>query len=250
MPRCIAVTVVLALVVAVLSGCQSAARPMSAADIQTHRDMSQEFLDRVHAEDWDGLTKMYTEDAVVMQPNQPALVGRAAIRDFWASMPPIKELRFVDDGIMGEGARYLVLEYVEGRTLAERLDRGSLPVDEAIELAVQIAAGVEAAHEAGVIHRDLKPGNIIITPEGKVKVLDFGLAKVAEDASSSRSFRTEVQEGVRALEAETVTSPVHGQHSPTMPGVILGTAAYMSPEQARGRSIDKRTDIWSFGVVL
>jgi eukaryotic-like serine/threonine-protein kinase len=134
---------------------------------------------------------------------------------------------------------YLILEYVEGETLAERLDRGPIPVDEALEVCVQIAAGVEAAHDAGVIHRDLKPGNIIITPEGKVKVLDFGLAKVAESSLSS-SFH----------QAETVTSPANRQHSPTMPGVILGTAAYMSPEQARGRSIDKRTDIWSFGVVL
>jgi eukaryotic-like serine/threonine-protein kinase len=133
---------------------------------------------------------------------------------------------------------YLILEYVEGETLAERLDRGALPIDEALEVCTQIAAGVEAAHEAGVIHRDLKPGNIIITPEGKVKVLDFGLAKVAEGSSSG------------SHQSETVTSPVYRQHSPTMPGVILGTAAYMSPEQARGRSIDKRTDIWSFGVVL
>jgi eukaryotic-like serine/threonine-protein kinase len=138
-----------------------------------------------------------------------------------------------------EGRKYLVLEYVEGETLAERLDRGPLPIDEALEVCTQIAAGVEAAHEAGVIHRDLKPGNIVITPEGKVKVLDFGLAKVAESSASS-SFH----------QAETVTSPAHRQHSPTMPGVILGTAAYMSPEQARGRNIDKRTDIWSFGVVL
>jgi len=139
-----------------------------------------------------------------------------------------------------DGARYLVLEYVEGETLADRLDRGPIPVDEAIELAVQIASGVEAAHEAGVIHRDLKPGNIIVTPEGQAKVLDFGLARVEEASSSSSG-------GIS--ESPTLTSPAV-QHSPTMPGVILGTAAYMSPEQARGRKVDKRTDIWSFGVVL
>jgi len=139
-----------------------------------------------------------------------------------------------------EGARYLVLEYVEGQTLADMLDRGALPVDEAIEIAMQVAEGVEAAHEAGVVHRDLKPGNIIITPDGKAKVLDFGLARVEEASSSSTGAMSE---------SPTMTSPAI-QHSPTMPGVILGTAAYMSPEQARGRRVDKRTDIWSFGVVL
>jgi len=137
-----------------------------------------------------------------------------------------------------EGARYLVLEYVEGQTLAEMLDRGPLPVADAIDLAVQIAAGVEAAHEAGVVHRDLKPGNIIVTPDGQAKVLDFGLARTEEAQGSSTN-----------TEAATITSPAI-QHSPTMPGVILGTAAYMSPEQARGRRVDKRTDVWSFGVVL
>ncbi len=134
-----------------------------------------------------------------------------------------------------EGHRYLILEYVEGQTLAERLDRGPLPVDEAIEYAVEIAAGIEAAHEAGVIHRDLKPDNIKITPDGKIKVLDFGLAKASETSAMSSSSQI-----------ATVTTP----HSPTVAGAILGTAPYMSPEQARGRHVDKRTDIWSFGVVL
>ena len=108
-----------------------------------------------------------------------------------------------------------------------------------MELAVQIAAGVEAAHEAGVIHRDLKPANIIVTPDGKAKVLDFGLARTDEGGQSSTG----------ALDSPTMTTP-HPQHSPTIEGTILGTAAYMSPEQARGRRVDKRTDIWSFGVVL
>lgn len=137
-----------------------------------------------------------------------------------------------------EGQKYLVLEYVEGETLAERLDRGPLHLDDALEIAAQIAMGVEAAHEAGVVHRDLKPANIKLTPEGGVKVLDFGLARSEESASSGSSHLSEL----------TATSPMHG--SPTMPGVILGTAAYMSPEQARGRRVDKRTDIWSFGVLV
>jgi Tol biopolymer transport system component/predicted Ser/Thr protein kinase len=138
-----------------------------------------------------------------------------------------------------DGAKYLVLEYVEGETLADRIDRGPIPVDEALELAAQIAAGVEAAHDAAVIHRDLKPGNIIVTPEGKARVLDFGLARFDEGATST---------GVSAG-TPTIKAP-QPQHSPTVVGTILGTAAYMSPEQARGRRVDKRTDVWSFGVVL
>jgi len=135
-----------------------------------------------------------------------------------------------------DGATYLVLEYVEGETLADRLDRGALPLDEALELAVQIAAGVEAAHDAGIVHRDLKPDNIKLTPEGQAKVLDFGLARTDESGTTTSG----------SGESATRTS----QRTPTLEGAILGTAAYMSPEQARGRRVDKRTDLWSFGVVL
>ncbi len=138
-----------------------------------------------------------------------------------------------------DGAKYLVLEFVDGETIADRLDRGPLPIDEAIELAVQIAAGVEAAHEAGIIHRDLKPANIKINADGQVKVLDFGLARADERGQSSSG----------GLDSPTMTTH-QPQHSPTIEGAILGTAAYMSPEQARGRRVDKRTDIWSFGVVV
>ncbi len=138
-----------------------------------------------------------------------------------------------------DGARYLVLEFVDGETLADRLDRGPIPPDEAVELACQIAAGVEAAHEAGVVHRDLKPANIKITPDGRAKVLDFGLARADDNSASSSG----------GLDSPTMTTP-QPQHSPTIAGAILGTAAYMSPEQARGRRVDKRSDIWSFGVIL
>lgn len=136
-----------------------------------------------------------------------------------------------------DGSKYLVLEFVNGETLADRLDRGPLPVHEAIECAIQISAGMAAAHEAGMIHRDLKPANIMVTPDGVAKVLDFGLAKA--DPTSSLSGDS----------APTATQH-QSHHSPTIEGAILGTVGYMSPEQARGRRIDKRTDTWSFGVVL
>jgi len=133
-----------------------------------------------------------------------------------------------------DGQRYLVLEYVPGQTLAERLKRGSLPVEEALEICKQIAEAFEAAHEKGIIHRDLKPANVKVTPEGRVKVLDFGLAKAFEPEGS---------------EAELSKSPTISMAA-TRAGVILGTAAYMSPEQARAKPVDKRTDIWAFGCVL
>ena len=133
------------------------------------------------------------------------------------------------------GTSYLVMELVSGETLAERIKRdGAVPIEEALKIAVQIAEALEAAHEKGIIHRDLKPANVKLTPEGKVKVLDFGLAKAfAGDATDSNPS-----------ESPTLS------RAATMQGVILGTAAYMSPEQARGKAVDKRTDIWAFGCVL
>jgi len=132
------------------------------------------------------------------------------------------------------GAMYLILEFVEGETLAERLTRGALPVDDAIQVCAQVATAVEAAHEAGIIHRDLKPGNVMLKPDGTVKVLDFGLARADAGSASDPSLTS----------SPTIT------HMATSAGVILGTAAYMSPEQARGKSVDRRTDIWSFGCVF
>ncbi|MHC4509753.1 MAG: serine/threonine-protein kinase, partial [Planctomycetota bacterium] len=125
-----------------------------------------------------------------------------------------------------QGVGYLVLEYIPGQTLAERIAKKPLRLEEALSIALQIAEAVAAAHEHDVIHRDLKPGNIKITPEDKVKVLDFGLAKAVG--------------GEEADQQSTVTEP----------GRVIGTPAYMSPEQARGKPADKRSDIWSFGCVL
>jgi serine/threonine-protein kinase len=133
------------------------------------------------------------------------------------------------------GSQFLVLELVDGESLDTRIARGPIQVDEALGIAKQIAEALEAAHEKGIIHRDLKPANIALTADGSVKVLDFGLAKAVETTSGS----------VGAMNSPTITSPMM-----TNVGVILGTAAYMSPEQARGKAADKRADIWAFGCVL
>jgi hypothetical protein len=136
------------------------------------------------------------------------------------------------------GTLFLVLEIVEGEDLAERLKRGKIQLDEAVEIARQIAVALEEAHDKGIVHRDLKPANIKIAPDGTVKVLDFGLAKaILEDTTGPGPTSTPTV-------LPTVTS------AGTAVGMILGTAAYMSPEQARGRPVDRRADIWSFGVVL
>jgi len=132
------------------------------------------------------------------------------------------------------GVHFLIMELVPGETLAERVKAGPVPVEEALKIAEQIAEALETAHEKGIIHRDLKPANVKVTPEGKVKVLDFGLAKAFTDDTDA---------------SDPTNSPTLS-HAATMQGVILGTAAYMSPEQARGKSVDRRTDIWAFGCVL
>ena len=133
------------------------------------------------------------------------------------------------------GPNYLVMELVEGQTLGERIARGPIALDEALSISRQIAEALNAAHTKGIIHRDLKPSNVKITSDGVVKVLDFGLSKLTDDPPAA-------SDGHRICPPRTVSA--------TQPGVVLGTAAYMSPEQARGEKVDKRADIWSFGVVV
>ena len=138
-----------------------------------------------------------------------------------------------------DGTIALVMELAEGPTLADRIADGAIPLDEALPIAKQIAEALEAAHEQGIIHRDLKPANIKVRAHGTVKVLDFGLAKLSEVSSP----------GLEAP-AEHSQSPTRTGPAMTHAGLILGTAAYMSPEQAKGRAVDKRTDVWAFGAVL
>ena len=131
---------------------------------------------------------------------------------------------------------HLVLELVEGESLAARLARGPLPPREALALGIQIASAIEAAHERGIVHRDLKPGNVMINPAGSAKILDFGLAKNDPGGMSGAAL------------SDSPTMVAHPDA--TVAGVVLGTAAYMSPEQARGKPVDRRSDVWSFGCVL
>ncbi len=187
-----------------------------ARDPKLDRDVAIKVLPDAFARDNERLLRFDREAKLLASLNHPHI---AAIYGFEES----------------EGQRFLVLELVEGDTLGERLRLGPLPVDDALEVARQIAEALEAAHEKGIVHRDLKPANIKVTPDGTVKVLDFGLARAMADDSGSTSI---------AAESPTITADY------TKPGVVLGTAPYMSPEQARGRPVDKRSDIWSFGVIL
>nr|NIV48002.1 protein kinase [Gammaproteobacteria bacterium] len=133
-----------------------------------------------------------------------------------------------------DGNHAIVLELVEGEDLSERIARGAVPLEDACQIAVQIAEALEAAHEKGIVHRDLKPANVKLTPDGKVKVLDFGLAKALADDDGSGDISN----------SPTMTAAA------TQAGIILGTAAYMAPEQAKGKPVDRRADVWAFGCVL
>ncbi len=170
--------------------------------------------------------------AVANDPDRLARFSREAQLLASLNHPNIAQIYRIEDA---EGVKALVLELVEGEDLAQRISRGPISRDEALPIARQIAEALEAAHEQGIIHRDLKPANIKVRPDGTVKVLDFGLAKAMEPVGASS--------------ANAMNSPTLSIHA-TQAGIILGTAAYMSPEQARGKAVDRRADIWAFGVVL
>ncbi len=170
-------------------------------------------------------------EALVADPERKARLEREARLLATLSHPNVAAIYGLEES---DGRQYLVLEYVEGRTLADRIGKGRIPLEETLDICRQIAEGLEAAHEKGIVHRDLKPANVKVTPEGKVKILDFGLAKAFYEQAA-------VADMVRL---PTITNEM------THPGVILGTAAYMSPEQSRGKPVDKRADIWAFGCVL
>ena len=186
-----------------------------ARDTKLGRDVAIKVLPEAFSKDRERLDRFEREARLLAQLNHTNI----------ATIYDLEEL---------DGQRLLVMELVEGETLADRIARGPIPIDEAIPLFTQIAEGLEAAHDKGIIHRDLKPANVMITPDGHVKLLDFGLAK---------AFHDETGLGDDASQSPTMTRG-------TALGVILGTASYMSPEQARGKAVDKRTDLWAFGCCL
>ncbi len=185
-----------------------------ATDTKLNRQVALKILPEAFATDPDRLARFQREAQVLASLNHPNI----------AQIPGLED---------SEGTKALVLELVEGPTLADRIAQGAIPLDEALPIAKQIAEALEAAHEAGVIHRDLKPENIKVRDDRTVKVLDFGLAKALDTTPQGDPSQS-----------PTLTAAA------TQMGVIMGTAAYMSPEQATGRSVDTRADIWAFACVV
>ena len=186
-----------------------------ARDTKLKRDVAIKSLPEAFARDPDRLARFQREAETLAALNHPNIGAIYGVEE-------------------SDGGRLLVLELVEGETLADRIARGPIRVDDALAIARQITEALEAAHEKGIIHRDLKPANVKVLPDGKVKVLDFGLAKAMESGSANAGLSN----------SPTLSMAATGA------GVILGTASYMSPEQAKGRTVDKRTDIFAFGCVL
>ena len=185
-----------------------------AHDTTLDREVAVKVLPQAFAQDHERLTRLEREARLLASLNHPNIAAVYGLHE-------------------SDGLRFIAMEYVEGEDLAARISRGGLPVDEAIDVARQVAEALETAHDQGVVHRDLKPANIKLTPDGKVKVLDFGLAKAIEARHAQSSQPSS------DLRRRRRPSPLLG----TVAGMILGTAAYMSPEQARGKPVDqaKRT---------
>jgi Tol biopolymer transport system component/predicted Ser/Thr protein kinase len=183
-----------------------------ARDTRLNRDVAIKVLPELFARDPERLVRFTREAQALASLNHPN----------------VAHVYGVEDGA-------IVMELVDGEDLAQRLTRGAIAVDDVVPIALQIACGLEAAHERGIVHRDLKPGNIRLAPDGTAKILDFGLAKAREASTGADAD---------PLQSPTFTSP------PTQMGAILGTAAYMAPEQARGKPVDKRADIWAFGCIV
>jgi serine/threonine-protein kinase len=193
-----------------------------ARDTKLKRDVAIKVLPPTFLGDADRRSRFQREAELLATLNHPNIAAIYGLEDVEPSTGA------------GQGSCALVMELVEGETLAERLAAGRLPLGDALPIARQIIDALEAAHDKGIVHRDLKPANIKIAPDGTVKALDFGLAKMAESQGSSPSLSMSPTLSIQA----------------TYAGVILGTAAYMSPEQARGKPVDRRTDVWAFGCVL
>jgi Tol biopolymer transport system component len=194
-----------------------------ARDTKLNRDVAIKVLPAAFADDPQRLARFTREAQTLASLNHPNI----------ATIHGIEEVPAVDGA--SAGSRALVMELVEGEDLSTHIARGPIPIAEALPIARQIAEALEAAHEQGIVHRDLKPANIKVRADGTVKVLDFGLAKAMDPAGASSAD---------AMHSPTLTARA------TQMGMIIGTAAYMSPEQAKGKTVDKRTDIWAFGVVL
>jgi serine/threonine-protein kinase len=204
--------------IAALIGSGGMGEVYRARDTKLARDVAIKSLPALFTRDPDRLARFHREAQVLASLNHPHIAHIYGLEE-------------------ADGVEFLALELVEGETLANRIARGALPLDEALPIARQIADALAAAHERGIVHRDLKPANVAITPDSQVKVLDFGLAKVLDPDPSLAS---------PAVSAPpTMTSPAM-----TARGIVLGTAAYMSPEQAKGRPADKRSDIWAFGLIV
>ena len=188
-----------------------------ARDTKLDRDVALKVLPQAFTDDPDRLARFEREAKVLASLNHPNIGHIYGLEE-------------------ADGQKALVLELIEGPTLADRIKQGPIPIDEALPIAKQIAEALEAAHEQGVIHRDLKPANIKVRDDGMVKVLDFGLAKAFEPEAGS----------VSASMSPTISLTA----AATQIGMVIGTAAYMAPEQASGKAVDKRADVWAFGVVL